>query len=115
MQKYCFNFILQKLKRIGIGNCNGHFVLFYWTCSPLCFPISILAPTNTTISIRGIRENLVQIFFFHRIPGERRLAIRPLSMKNFTRIFESYCNINLFSLYVEMYNISYKSTFKCQN
>ena len=35
MQKYCLNFILQKLKRIGFGNCNGHFVLFYWTCSPL--------------------------------------------------------------------------------
>ena len=66
-------------------------ILFYFIgLVPLCFPISILAPTNTNISIRGFRENLVQILFFHRIRDERRLAIRSLSLRNFKRIFKFF-------------------------
>ena len=61
-------------------------ILFYFIgLVPLCFPISIPAPTNTNISIWGFRENLVQIFFFHGIHSERRLAIRSLSTKNFQK------------------------------
>ena len=77
-------------------------ILFYFIgLVPLCFPISILAPTNTNISIRGFRENLVQILFFHRIRDERRLAIRSLSLRNFKRIFKFFVYPKfIFTVYV---------------